>query len=107
METTTILIYAEYFVVFLAVLARLLASNGWEWKPAFYPDGKFQLNSILIIITGFLAAIPILDTVDVTGLDPVMTFAALFTIFMSVYGTPAVIDKVVSAVTPATEDEGA
>jgi len=99
------IVILAYLIVAIAVVARLLASNGWDWKPVIYPDGHFQLNFVFIIVTGFLAAIPILESVDLTVTTLYAQIFVLFTIFTAVYGTPAVIDKVGTYVAPTPEPE--
>ena len=90
-------INVAYLLILLAVIARLFASAGWKLTPAIdEKTGKFQVNVIFIILIGFVTAIPVLNTVNLNG-DPV--YVAI-TIFLSVYGAPAVIDKVGTAITP-------
>lgn len=108
-------INVAYLIVLLAVIARLFASAGWKLTPAIdEKTGKFQLNVIFIVLVGFVSAVPVVQSINLAG-DPV--YVAI-TIFMAVYGAPAVIDKVGTAITPtpvaedqATEkdsqDEGA
>lgn len=85
-----------YLTVLMAVIARLFASAGWKITPAVDENGKFQLNVIFIIITGFMAAIPVVQSLNLLG-DPIYI---LITAFTAVYGTPAFLDKVGTVVTP-------
>ena len=92
-----------YIPVVLGVVARIFASAGWKLTPA-WNNGKFQVNIIPIILVGFLASVPILNSINVTGADPVMAF---ITIFLAVYGAPAVLDKGLTSALPepAKQDE--
>jgi hypothetical protein len=97
-------INVAYLIVLLAVIARLFASAGWKLTPAIdEKTGKFQLNVIFIVLVSFVSAVPVLQSINLVG-DPV--YVAI-TIFMAVYGAPAVVDKVGTAITPTpvTEDQ--
>ena len=84
-----------YVVALLAVIARLFKNAGWKLAPAINEQGKFQLNFVFIIVTGFVAAVPIISAVSTA--DPI---TAIVTVFTAVYGTPTVIDAGVTAVVP-------
>jgi hypothetical protein len=92
---STIFQYILLAVVLLAVFVRLLKSEGWDLKPMFYENGNFQINTVFILITGFLGAIPILETVNVIGATTIsLQLIAMWTVFAGVYGTPAGIDGI-------------
>ena len=82
-----------YAVIIIAVVARLLRSEGWSLTPTFEKDGKFQVNVIGIILTGVLGSLTILDTVNFsTAVTLQSQVALLWVIFSGVYGTPASLD---------------
>ncbi|OEC87875.1 MULTISPECIES: hypothetical protein [Methanobacterium] len=102
-----ILTILAYIVILIAVIARLFRSAGWNLTPA-YVNGKFQINVIPIIIMGFVASIPIMDTVNLIGAITLQAqIALLFTIFTGVYGTTASLDYIGDLLTttpPSNED---
>jgi hypothetical protein len=84
-----------YIVIFAAVVLRLLKSKGWDWKPMFYVNGEFQMNTVFIIITGFIASLVYMNTAQLIAAQ---TFeaqvAVLWGLFAVVYGTTAGIDAI-------------
>lgn len=87
-----------YLVAIVAVIFRIWAQAGYGLVP-FYKDGKFQLNVIGIIITGFATAVPVVQSIVIVP-DP---WVSISTTFFTVAGVPTFIDKVVTKVTPTPE----
>jgi fluoride ion exporter CrcB/FEX len=81
-----------YIVGILAILFRLWAQSGWDWKPMFYEGGKFQLNIVGTVLIGFITAYPVIQAIPLNQ-EPVIL---ILTTFMTIYGTPAVVDKLLT-----------
>lgn len=91
-----------FVVAALAVIFRIWAQSGYKATPFWDKEtGKFQLNVVGIIVAGVITAVPIINAVPVDG-DFTYT---ILTTFMTVYGVPAVVDKVGTAVLPSPQEE--
>ena len=97
----TIVLILAYIIIVIAVILRLIASEGWKLTPSFEDSGHFQINVILIIITRFLASIYILQTVTLTG-NYITILESFITIFTATYGTPAALDPILTAALPSS-----
>jgi len=97
MDPTTIQILVAITVI-AAVYLRLVKTEGWDLLPKFYEGGKFQTNTLLIIITAIIAALQTVNFVDYTNISDInQLIIMLWVLFTATYGTPAAIDGIGTA----------
>lgn len=95
------------FAVILAVLARQAKSEGWNWKPGYNSNDKFQLNTILYLMVAVIFGIPIVAQIytSVILTDPLSILVGFYGVFAAIFGTETLIDYGATKTLSAPGDE--